>query len=164
MPITLTKKTDAIIVTWKEYDASPIKDSGIEVNDKGVEHYLIISGQKFKSVVTEDSLYNNGSRLGEKIQSEYFNINPSLTISAVIHSSFLKDTTIKWQGETVPCIVIQFETKLTLKNPNDTTKQQNEISNTLYHFGKNVGLIKYSSERNGDFSIWELQEIKKIED
>ncbi len=83
MPITLTKKTDAIIVTWKEYDASPIKDSGIEVNDKGVEHYLIISGQKFKSVVTEDSLYNNGSRLGEKIQSEYFNINPSLTISAV---------------------------------------------------------------------------------
>jgi hypothetical protein len=109
-------------------------------------------------------LYNNGSRLGQKLQTEYFNINPSLTISAVIRSSFLKDTTVKWQGKIVPCIVVQSEAKLILSNPNDTTQHKNEISNTLYYFGKNVGLIKYSSERNGGFSVWELQEIRKIEE
>jgi len=160
--ITLSKKQNTVIVIWKEYDDSPLIDSSIEVNDKGMEHYLIMNGQLVKAVVTEDSLYSDGSRLGEKRQSEYFNVNSSLTISAAIKSRFFKDTTLDWQGKTVSCIVVQSQSKIQMSNPNNTTQQQELISNTLFYFAKDIGLIRYSSEKNGELFQWELLEIRKM--
>src|SRR6185369_2850491 len=160
--ISLVQKPDSVIVIWKEYGGAPLIDSCVEVNDKGKEHYLIINGNMTKAIIIEDSLYDNGSKLGEKKQSLYFNINSSLTFSAAIRSSFLKDTSIIWKGEPVPCLVIRSDSKLIFSNPQNAAQQREDIFKTLYYFGKNVGLIKYSSERNGKFDLWELQEIRNL--
>ncbi len=159
----MVKKEGEVIVTWKGYDSTPLSDSSIEVNDKAIEHYLILNGQKMKAVITEDSLYNDGSRLGEKRQSEYFNLNPTTTLTDTIRSSFLRDTTITWNNKNVPCLIIQSELKYVLTNSQDVSQQKEGTAKTLYYFGKDVGLIRYLSEKDGNYSVWELQEIKETE-
>lgn len=161
--IVLEKKAGDVIVSWKSYDDTPVIDSCIEINDKGLDHYLIINGQKIKTVVTEDSLYNDGSKLGKKVQALHFNLNPSIGFSAIIHSRFLKDTIITWQGKPIPCLVIESYSKQTITNSQYPNQEKEIKGKVLYYFGKDIGLIQYTSETDGEAVLWELKEIKEVE-
>lgn len=159
--ISRIDKEGKVIITWKEYDSSPLVDSSTEINDRAVDHYLIINGQKVKEVTTEDSVYNNGSRLGEKIQSGSFTLNPSMVFSFTFKSRFLKDTVLKWQGKNIPCLIIESNSKQVAENPLEPSQKKEMDGRTIYFFGKNVGLIKYTSTGQYGLTDWELQEIKE---
>lgn len=155
-------KDGAVIINWKDYDSSNIADSSTEINDENVGHYMIINGQYYRGIVNEDSTYQNGSQLGEKIQSESFTIGTSLVVTANIRSRFLKDTTINWNGKTLPTIVIQSKAKLVYQNTQDQSSEQQSITETFYYFAKNVGLIRYSTKNERGMATWVLKEITQL--
>lgn len=159
--ISRTDKQGKVIITWKEYDSSPLVDSSTEINDKTIDHYLSINGQKIKEVTREDSVYNNGSRLGEKIQSGSFTLNPSMIFSFTFKSRFLKDTVLQWQGKNIHCLIIESNSRQVAENPLEPLQKKEMDGRTIYFFGKNVGLIKYTSTGNYGLTDWELQEIKE---
>jgi len=159
--ITFEKRDHEIIIHWKEYDAAPLIDSCIEVNDKVLDHYLIINGLATKAVISEDSIYRDGSKLGEKVQTFYFELSSEISLLTSVRSFFLKDTTIAWQSKTAPSIVIQsyYRQKLINSLFPDKPKEINGVS--YYYFAKDVGLIMYRTEMENEKSTWQLAEIKK---
>jgi hypothetical protein len=160
--ITRKDKDGAVIINWKDYDSTNIADSSTEINDKNVGHYMIINGQYYRGIVNEDSTYQNGSRLGEKVQSESFTIGTSLVVTANIHSQFLKDTTINWNGKPLATIVVQSEAKLVYQNTNGQSSKQQSVTETFYYFAKNVGLIRYSTTNKQGVATWVLKEITEL--
>lgn len=160
--LAFEKKGADVVINWKEYDTSPLVDSCTEVNDKSVDHYIIINGQAIKASVTEDSVHQDGSPLGEKIQSLYFNLNSTISLFSSIRSFFLKDTTISWKEKSVPCIVVQsfYRQKLTNSLFPDKPKEINGI--VYYYFGKDVGVLQYRLETENEKSTWQLAEIKEL--
>jgi hypothetical protein len=158
--LALERKDTNVIIRWKEYDANPLFDSCTEINHKISDHYLIVNGQATKAITTEDSVYQDGSRFGEKVQTFYFNLNSEINLLMSIRSFFLKDTAITWQGRSVPCFAIQsfYIQKLTNSLFPDKPKEVNGIS--YFYFGKDVGLLMYRSEMENEKSTWLLVEIK----
>lgn len=159
--VSLERKGIEVLVNWKEYDNSPVVDSCTEINGKAIDHYMIVERQTIKANVSEDSVYQDGSRLGEKVQTFYFNLNENLTLFASVRSFFLKDTSIQWQGKAVPCIVVQSynSQKLLYSLVPDKPKEINGI--VYYYFGKDVGLLMYRSEMENEKMTWQLIEIKE---
>lgn len=158
--ISRTDKNGQVIITWKEYDSSPLVDSSIEINNKAVEHYLIINGQKVKEVITEDSIYRDGTKL-EKRQAGSFTLNPAMVLSYSIRSHYLKDTVLQWKGKDVLCIVVESTAKQYAQNPLEPTQKKEMDRRTFYFFGKATGLIKYTSTGQFGLTDWELEEIKE---
>lgn len=159
--ISRTDKQGNVIIIWKEYDSSPLVDSSTEINDKTIDHYLIINGKKIKGVTIEDSVYNNGSPLGEKIQSGSFTLNPSMIFSFTFKSRFLKDTVLQWKGKNIACIIIESNSRQVAENPSEPSLKKEMNGRTIYFFGKDIGLIKYTSTGEYGLTDWELQEIKE---
>lgn len=149
-----------VTIVWKDY-GSDIIDSCAEVNDKAVDHYMILAGRYFRGVQSEDSTYQNGTRLGEKRQSECFTINASLQICGVVNSHFLKDTTLTWQNKKIETLVIESTARVIFLNPSDTIQRKETVATTFYYFGKDVGLLRYSTSGEGKSETWELQQIKE---
>lgn len=158
--VTRKDEPGKVTIIWKDYGDDVI-DSLVEVNDKAVDHYMIVAGRYFKGVPSEDSTYRNGTRLGEKRQSECFTINGSLQICAVVNSHFLKDTTITWENKKMESLVIESTARLLFQNPSDTTQRKETIAKTFYYFGKGVGLLRYSTTTEGKSETWELQQVKE---
>ena len=158
--IMLERTGNDITIHWKEYDNSPIGDSATELNDKTHDHYMLMNSSAIKAVVGEDSVYNDGSRLGERVQTIYFNLSDEISLFASYRSSFLKDTTINWKERLVPCLVVQSYQMQRLTNSlfPDKPKELNGI--IYYYFGKDVGLLMYRSESPEDQSTWQLIEIR----
>jgi hypothetical protein len=158
--VSLERNAGNVIVHWKEYDESPLIDSCTEINDKGLDHYFIVKGESIKAEVTEDSVHQDGSRLGEKVQTLYFNLNPAISFFVSIHSRFLKDTSLVWQGRTVPCLVIQSYDLQKISN-SQMPAQDKEMSGIVYYyFGKDVGLLLYRTETDSEKATWQLTEIR----
>jgi hypothetical protein len=159
--VALERRGTDVVVHWKEYDNSPISDSCTEVNDKGFDHYMLMNGMAIKAVVSEDSVYNDSSKLGERVQTFYFNLSTEISLLVSIRSSFLKDTSITWKGNALPCLVIQSNQIQRLTNSlfPDKPKEVNGI--IYYYFAKGLGQFMYRSESEQDRSTWELQEIKE---
>ena len=152
-----------IIINWKEYvSSSPLADSAVEVNDRTIENYLMMGQEKIKESITEDSLYNDGSKLGEKVQSGAFAITPSLMLAGVIRSHYLKDTVMTWQGKNVSCIVIESNQRQIVENPQDASQRKEMLEKITYYFGKDVGLLRYTTKGEEGFAVWDLAEIKDI--
>jgi hypothetical protein len=156
----MTKKPGQIIINCKSYNDKSIEDSSVEINDKSVERYVFLD-KMFKTTITEDSLYMNGSRLGEKVQSEYIKIEPSFVISIIIHSSFSKDTSLVWDKQQINCLVIKSNVTTNIINTSDRSKKSSS-SNVLYYFGKDVGLMKYTVKEDGKIDSWYLRQIKEL--
>jgi hypothetical protein len=149
-----------VTIIWKDYGGD-ITDSCVEVNDKAIDHYMILAGRYFKGEQNEDSTYQNGTRLGEKKQSECFGINASLQICGIVNSHFLKDTLITWENKRVETLVIESIARVIFRNPSDTIQRKETVGTTFYYFGKSIGLMRYSTIGEGKSEIWELKEIKE---
>ncbi|MDP4261742.1 MAG: hypothetical protein Q8941_04365 [Bacteroidota bacterium] len=162
--VIMTKKPGQIIINSKEYDQESISDSSVEINDKDVEHYLFMNGKMIKGVSTEDSVHNNGSRLGEKVQSEFFKIDPSYVWSATFRSRFLKDTSITWDRRQINCLVIETNITQVITDTNDSTFKKQGDGKVIYYFGKEVGLIRCITIINGTASARDLKQIKELKE
>jgi len=160
--IKVTKKPGQIIAELKTYNLESVDDSLLEINDKTVELYIFINGERMNGTVTEDSVHHDSSRLGEKVQSAFFKINSLFVLSLTIRTNFLKDTAIIWKGNPVKCIVVRTNMTEVLSKKDDSTYTKNEDAKLLSYFGQGVGLLRFSVEGHGDFSVWELKEIKDL--
>jgi hypothetical protein len=159
--IVLKKKENDLIINWKQYDESHLADSSTEVNGRSYDHYMIVSHQSFKAIITEDSIHQNGTRFGEKVQTLFFNLNSTISLFETVHSMFLKDTAVTWHGRNIPCLVIQSFYRQKLANSLFSDKSK-EITGVVYHyFGKDVGLIMYRSELDNEKQTWQLIDIRE---
>jgi hypothetical protein len=149
-----------VTIIWKDYGGDII-DSCVEVNDKALDHYMILNGYYFKGVRTQDSTYADGTRLGLKKQSECFTINASMEICGDVSSHFLKDTVVKWNNKKIETLVIESVAQLRIRNPKDVMQRKESVATTFYYFGKDVGLLRYSTTSEGKTETFELHEIKE---
>lgn len=149
-----------VTITWRSFGSSPAEDSAVEVNDKLVDHYLKINGQQFRGVRSEDSIYQDGSRLGEKRQAECFDIGAALRVCADIRSHFQKDTLVTWKGKKTETVVIKSVANTVFENPTNAQERKELSVTMIYYFGKEVGLLRYSSYSEDKQESWILQEIK----
>src|SRR5215203_547003 len=157
--VILKKKDKDVIINWKEYDKSHLADSSTEINGKSWDHYMIMDGKAIKAVITEDSIYQDGTRLGEKVQTLFFNLSSTISLFQSIHYIFLKDTTIAWHNKPIPSLVIQSFFRQKLSN-SLFPDQPKEITGVVYYyFGKNVGLLMYRSEMDNEKLTWQLVDI-----
>jgi|GEM_PF-5392660 len=159
--VILKKQDKDVIISWKEYDKSHLADSSTEINGKSSDHYMIMNGKAIKAVITEDSIYPNGTRFGEKVQTLFFNLSSTISLFQSVHYFFLKDTTINWHDKPVQSLVIQSFYRQKLSN-SLFPDQPKEITGMIYYyFGKDIGLLMYRSEIENEKLTWQLVDIKE---
>lgn len=159
--VILIRKENQVIIHWKEYDKSNLADSSTEINGKSFDRYMMMDGQATKATITEDSVYQNDTRYGERVQTLFYNLSSTISLFETVHSTFLKDTTISWHDKPIPCIVTQSFYRQKLGNSlfPETSK---EVTGVVYHYyGKNVGLLMYRSEMDNENSTWLLVDIRE---
>ena len=152
----------------KRYNSISVSDSIKLLNGKAIEVYTFMNGNPIKEETLEDTVMNNGQRLGIHLeQSRYLADQLLYTITS--KEQFLKDTTAVWANNQLPCIVIQTNTKVEIKVNLDTSLHHAiEVFSKLY-YAKSIGLIKYSiqfTDHTGkdNYGLWELEDIKNIRD
>ena len=158
--VSLTKKENEVIIHWKEYDKSDLADSSTEINGKSFDRYMMINGQATKATITEDSVYQNDTRFGERVQTLFYNLSSTISLFETVHSIFLKDTTMSWHDKPVACVVTQSFYRQKLGN-SLFPDQSKEVTGGVYHyFGKGVGLLMYHSEMDNENLTWVLVDIR----
>src|SRR4029079_290181 len=105
--VSLIRKGNEVIIHWKEYDKSQLADSSTEINGKSFERFMMIDGQATKATITEDSVYQNDTRYGERVQTLFYNLSSTISLFETVHSIFLKDTTISWHDKPISCVVTE---------------------------------------------------------
>jgi len=160
--VSLIRKENEVIIHWKEYDKSQLADSSTEINGKSFDRYMMINGQATKATITEDSVYQNDSRYGERVQTLFYNLSATISLFETVHSIFLKDTTISWHDKPISCVVTQSFYRQKLGNSLFPDKSK-EVTGAVYHyFGKDVGLLMYRSEMDNENLTWLLVDIREI--
>jgi len=160
--VSLIRKENEVIIHWKEYDKSQLADSSTEINGKSFDRYMMINGQATKAKITEDSVYQNDSRYGERVQTLFYNLSSTISLFETVHSIFLKDTTISWHDKPISCVVTQSFYRQKLGNSLFPDKSK-EVTGAVYHyFGKDVGLLMYRSEMDNENLTWLLVDIREI--
>src|SRR5678816_3584505 len=160
--VSLIRKENVVIIHWKEYDKSQLADSSTEINGKSFDRYMMINGQATKATITEDSVYQNDSRYGERVQTLFYNLSSTISLFETVHSIFLKDTTISWHDKPISCVVTQSFYRQKLGNSLFPDKSK-EVTGAVYHyFGKDVGLLMYRSEMDNENLTWLLVDIREI--
>ena len=121
---------------------------------------MMINGQATKATITEDSVYQNDTRYGERVQTLFYNLSATISLFETVHSIFLKDTTISWHDKPISCVVTQSFYRQKLGNSLFPDKSK-EVTGVVYHyFGKDVGLLRYRSQMDNENLTWELVDIK----
>ena len=160
--VILKRKENNIIVHWKDYDKSTLADSSTEINGKSFDRYMIINGQAIKATETEDSIYQNDTRFGERVQTLFFNLSSTISLFETVHSIFLKDTTFEWHGKQISCVVTQSFYRQKLANSLFPDKPKELTGVVYYYFGKDIGLLMYRSEIENEKLTWLLVDITEI--
>ncbi len=159
--VSLIRKENEVIIHWKEYDKSHLADSSTEINGKSFDRYMMINGQATKATITEDSVYQNDTRYGERVQTLFYNLSSTISLFETVHSIFLKDTTISWHDKPISCVVTQSFYRQKLGNSLFPDKSK-EVTGVVYHyFGKDVGLLRYRSQMDNENLTWELVDIRE---
>ena len=153
---------------YKQYDSTATTDSTIIFNGKTFEDYnFIINGKAAKADIIQDTIINNGIKLGEHIYKCIYNTPPTFT-SLNIEEKFLKDTSIYWQGKPVKCLLTYESIRLEIHSISDTSEKQGLSATLTNYYAKGYGIIKYSLhmiDHTGKafYSSGNLESIKNIE-
>jgi hypothetical protein len=154
----------------KEFDSTSTTDSAIFLNGKILEDYnFVLNGgnSATKAIIAEDTVINNGLKLGKHVK-EYIFQTPATSVIINIEDIFIKDTSCIWQGKTLDCLEIQSVAKVKFNSLTDTSFKYLLNASNLMYYAKGVGLIKYIIQfrnLNGidEYGDWELKEIKDVE-
>jgi len=154
----------------KEFDSTSTTDSAIFFKGKILEDYnFVLNGGHgaTKASIAEDTVINNGSKLGKHVTEYIFN-TPTTSMIVNVEDIFVKDTSCIWQGKTLDCLEIQSLAKVQFNSLTDTLSKYFLNASNLMYYAKGVGLIKYIIQfrnHNGidEYGDWELKEIKNVE-
>jgi hypothetical protein len=152
------------------YNANFKLDSVLELNGQLYEIYYqlsVLNPKMIRGTRTYFSVSSNSIRVFEEKSSVIFK-NDTMSMEMSSKSRYLKDTSILWNGNFIPCIIIK--TTGLFKDKSKTNPKLRGIQRTtLYsYYAKGVGRIKYtiSSTYNRKPEkplIYELQSIGNIE-
>jgi len=152
--------------TTKSYDSISISDSIKSFNGRVVERYnffLNKGGSPIKAEDLEDTVINNGHRLGSHLSQIRYETD-ALIYTASSKEEFLKDTTITWQGNQLPSLVLFGNSKVEIKAKADTSVSQVLEVHLKFYYAKYLGLIQYSiqfTDHTGkeNHGLWKLKRI-----
>ena len=146
-----------------QYLPNKTEDSVITLNDKTEEIYSFSfgDGKPLKGLVVQDTIINNETKLGKRIKRTIFKAN-DYTSDNVSELEYLKDTTFTWQERKIDCIVLKVtSTTQLISYSSDSSRQALASYHNLY-YGRNIGLLKYTTSFNNEHYEFVLKKIKDI--
>jgi hypothetical protein len=154
----------------KSYDSTTLTDSAIYLNDRSVEHYNFVlnkGGNPIKAYLKE-TIIGNGHKLGI-LSSQIRYETDALIYIATTKEKFLKDTTITWQGNQLPSIIIAGNSKIEIKAKADTSVSQVLETHLKFYYAKGIGPIQHSiqfTDHTGkeNYGLWKLARIDDMKD
>lgn len=145
-----------------QYSADKTEDSVLTLNDKTKEIYSFSfnDGKPLNGLVAQDTVINDGTKLGKRIKRTVFKTD-DYTSDNTSQLEYLKDTIFTWKSRKIDCIVMKAVSTTQLINNSDSSRQALSSFHNLY-FGKNIGLVKYSTDYKEEHYMFELTEINDI--
>ena len=146
-----------------QYLADKTEDSVLTLNDKTKEIYSFSfnDGKLLKGVVTQDTVINDGAKLGKRIKRTIFKAD-DYTSDNTSELEYLKDTTYTWKSKKIDCTVVKaISTTQLISNSSDSSRQALTSYHYLY-FGKNIGLVEYITSFKDEHYVFELIAINDI--
>lgn len=130
----------------RQYSSDNLFDSVITVEDKIKEIYSFSfdDGKPLKGLMAQDTIVKNGSKLGVRTKRTIFKAN-DYTSDNISKLEYLKDTVFTWQNKKVGCIVMRATSTTQLISNADSSASQELTSYHNLYFGKNIGLLKYTT-------------------
>lgn len=143
-----------------QYTNDKVYDSTFYLNDKMVETYSspYQNGSLIKCEIIQDTLLQNGTKFGQSSITTVLKQDSSSVISLLV-SEYLKDTTITWHSQVIPCVVTTQSCKDEYRNSKDSTTDILLYSQKGY-YGKGIGLIRYTVYFHDRINTIELKDIK----
>lgn len=143
-----------------QYTNNKVYDSTFYLNDKMIETYSspYANGALLKCEIIQDTVIQNGTKFGQSLTTTILRKDSSSVISTSV-SEYLKDTTIAWRNQLIPCFVTTQWCKDEYKNSNDSTTDILLYSQNGY-YAKGIGLIKYTVYFHDRVNTIELKDIK----
>jgi hypothetical protein len=148
------------------YNDTAVFDSAIMNHGQLIETYGQLSSlipKMYKGEDLVDVTINDGTKLGRNKQSWTYH-NDTMTVAITTESKFMKDTSIQWNGQLLPCLVIQSNGKIAVSSKLYTSL--NHTTKAIYYgyYAKNTGLIKYiltlrERDNNVQYLQWNLTSI-----
>jgi hypothetical protein len=167
--LTLSNIDGRKFKSFLSYNSKFKIDSNVFHNGELVGTYYQLSTsapQMYKGDIIENKIINNDNKLGKQITCRICQTN-ELTQRVSSESTYLKDTTVIWEENYLPCIVLLQHKKLEVKS----SIYQSYIRNFDYcdYFAKGLGLIKYTVafkdnkgiEQNAIYNLTSIHDISK---
>jgi hypothetical protein len=111
-----------------------------------------------------DVIIDDGTKLGRKKTSWTYN-NDTLKAVFTFESQFIKDTSILWKDQLLPCLVIQSNATLEMSSKLYSGLNRSSKGLIYYYYAKNIGVIRNTlaskdSKNIDHYWIWTLASIE----
>jgi hypothetical protein len=148
------------------YHENGKSDSAIMKDGRRVEEYnFFFSGNPpmIKGKIIQDTVIKDGGKFGKYISVITYNSDSLIRIVSSTET-YIKDTSILWNGISLPSLLMQGEGTINITST-DTSVSLYSTSN--FYYAKGIGLIRYTIAfkdhlGNDNYSVWELDAINKI--
>lgn len=149
------------------YNDTAVVDSELINHGQLMETYRALSSlypRMYKGEDIVDVTINDGTKLGSnKMSTTYHNDTVTETISW--ESQFIKDTSIIWKGQLLPCLVVQSNGKLKVRSKKYAPLNFTSKGLLYDYYAKSIGVIKYvltykDRKNNYHYLSWNLTSIE----
>ena len=155
------------VQSYFRYNDTAVLDSQIINQGRLMETYRALSSlypRMYKGEDIVDVTTDDGTKLGRNKKSTTYH-NDTVTETISWESQFIKDTSIIWKGQLLPCLVIQSNGKLEVRSKKYTPLNFTSRGLLYDYYAKNIGVIKYlltfKDKKNIDYYLpWSLTSIE----
>ncbi len=151
------------LISKRQYTHAIIIDSTIiEKNDKLVEIFVfgIVDSSMAKGEIIQDTIINNNAKIGIRERLRVYR-GKDFTYNMYSKEEYVTDTTISWQNKIVDCIKISAVSKNIISSTKDTSQKTEFLSFHNFYYGKNIGLLRYTTALDSTSYIFTLKDIKR---
>lgn len=144
----------------RQYSSDKVFDSSLAVNDKTKEIYSFSfdDGKPLKGLIVQDTILKNGTKLGLRTKRTVFKASDFVSDN-ISKLEYLKDTLFTWKNKKIDCIVMRATSTTQLISSSDSSARQELTSYHNLYYGKNLGLLKYTTSFKDEHYSFILEEI-----
>lgn len=155
------------VQSYFRYNDTAVLDSQIINHGQLLEAYRALSSlypRMYKGEDLVDATINDGTRLGTNKRSITYH-NDTATVTYSSESQFIKDTSIVWRDQWLPCLVVQTNGKLEVRSKKYAALNYTSRVLLYGYYAKNIGVIKYiltfrDRKNNYYYLPWSLTSIE----
>ena len=144
----------------RQYSSDKLFDSVVTVEDKtkAIYSFSFDDEKPLKGLIAQDTILKNDTKLGLRTKRTIFKASDYVSDN-ISTLEYLKDTVLLWQNKKVDCIVLTAtSTTQLISNSNISASQKLTSYHNLY-YGKNLGLLKYTTSFKDEHYAFVLVEI-----